>query len=199
MKFKHVIRVPKLDPLMLDVKDGDVHTDEHVPTFEGQELIAYRQRVEKVLDEHFKNDPVLARIHAGKAVSDDDLRALADQILRIDPVIDIKQLPIQIHIKGDLHRALRSIIGVDAEAVSAAFSKFTHKHTELTAQQIRFLTMLQTHIGNNGGLEIERLYEAPFTTINAEGIDGVFRGELIDELLDIVARFNLPDVQELTA
>ena len=98
-----------------------------------------------------------------------------------------------------LGRTVGEDVGLDADAVNAAFTAFTHAHLELTAQQIRFISMLKAHICANGGLEIERLYEAPFTTLSAEGIDGVFDDMLIDELLDLIAQFNLPEIQGMTA
>ena len=39
-------------------------------------------------------------------------------------------------------------------------------------------------------IEIERLYEPPFTTFNAEGIDGVFDEALATELLDFISTFD---------
>ena len=199
MKFKVRTTAPAFEPREIDVDDSGIVAEEHIPSFEGQELIAYRHRVESVLKEHFQAHPVLSKIREGHAVSHKELEDLSRQIITIDPQIDIRQLPININIKGDLHRALRSIIGLDAEAVDTAFTDFTHKHMELTAQQIRFLSMLKSHICTNGGLEIDRLYEAPFTNINAEGIDGVFNDSLINELLEIIARFNLPEIEGVTA
>ena len=50
--------------------------------------------------------------------------------------------------------------------------------------------MLQNHIAQNGGIEIERLYEPPFTTIHAESIDGIFHDAgAVDELLAILSVF----------
>lgn len=196
MKHRHRRRRPQVDPRTIDVKDGGIETADHVPTLDGQELIAYRQRVEGVLREHFHANPTLARVRAGEAVSEDDLEELSRLVLRVDPQIDLKTLPIHFDTKGDLHRALRSIVGLDSGAVDEAFTSFTHKHLELTATQIRFLSMLKAHICANGGLEIERLYEAPFTTLDPDGVDGVFQDNdaVIDELLDLVIRFNLPQI-----
>ena len=165
-------------------------------TYEGQELIAYRHRVEGVLKAHFRDNPILARIRAGEAVTEADLDELGRLVLLVDPQINLKHLPVQIHTRGDLHRALRSIVGLDAAAVDRAFTGFTHRHLELTAQQLRFLGMLKAHICANGGLEIDRLYEPPFTSLDPNGIDGVFEDneEVITELLDIVSRFHLPDI-----
>jgi type I restriction enzyme R subunit len=63
-------------------------------------------------------------------------------------------------------------------------------HPHLSAQQLRFLQLLKNHIAQNGGIDLERLYEPPFTTLHASGIDGVFteKGQ-IDELLLILEAF----------
>jgi len=55
---------------------------------------------------------------------------------------------------------------------------------------LRFLQVLQNYIAQNGGIEIDRLYEPPFTTIHAESLDGIFKdpGDL-DQLLAILAVF----------
>ena len=195
IKHKDHARTRAYQPIFLDVKDGSEIRERHIPTFEGHELIAYRQRVQGVLDQHFASDPVLARIRAGHAVTEEQLDQLAKAVLRVDPQIDLKHLPVHIDVAGDLHRALRSIVGLDAEAVHAAFTDFSHKHLELSAQQLRFLDMLETHIRNNGGLEIDRLYEAPFTDLAADGIDGLFGEAQIDELLELIARFELPEIR----
>jgi len=200
MKHKAKVRYETdFEPKFIDVQDVQLEYKTHIPTFAGHELIAYRHRVEGVLKEKFRTHPVLTKIRAGHAVTDEELDELARQVLKIDPQIELKHLPVHINIKGDLHRALRSIIGLDAGTVDAAFTGFMHKHRELTSGQLRFLSMLKAHICANGGLDIDRLYEAPFTTISADGIDGVFSDELIDELLDLITRFNLPEIIGATA
>jgi type I restriction enzyme, R subunit len=70
------------------------------------------------------------------------------------------------------------------------FSEFVHKHPRLSAQQLRFLQMLQNYIVQNGGIEIERLYEPPFTSLHTESMDGLFQDPgHVDELLAILSIF----------
>ena len=194
MKYKFRISQPGLDPRLIDVTDGDEIRKVHVPSYEGQELIAYRQRVEGVLRSHFMDDPILARIREGAAVPEADLEALARMVLHIDPQVDLRHLPVHINTKGDLHRALRSVVGMEPDAVEPVFAAFIHKHAGLTAHQQRFVGMLKAHICANGGLEVERLYQAPFTALDPNGIDGIFNDDeaLISELLDLVSQFNHP-------
>ena len=76
-----------------------------------------------------------------------------------------------------------------AKAVEARFTQFTQRHNPNSMQQ-RFLTLLQNHIAKYGAIEVSRLYEAPFTTINAQGLDGVFEDEAqIDDLIAIIKSF----------
>jgi type I site-specific restriction endonuclease len=80
-----------------------------------------------------------------------------------------------------------------AEVVRRRFADFVHKHPQLTAKQTRFLSLLQNHIAKYGSIEIDRLYEPPFTTVDSNGLDGVFSAEAeIDELIDILDTFSPP-------
>jgi type I restriction enzyme R subunit len=50
--------------------------------------------------------------------------------------------------------------------------------------------LLKNHISRYGVIEIEDLYEPPFTTIHSDGLDGVFTDEsMVDEVLGVVASF----------
>ena len=63
----------------------------------------------------------------------------------------------------------------------------------LTAKQTRFLGLLQNHIARYGSVTLDRLYEQPFTVVDADGLDGVFvKPEEIDDLLDILSVFAPP-------
>jgi type I restriction enzyme R subunit len=55
--------------------------------------------------------------------------------------------------------------------------------------QLRFLQLLQNHIAKYGSIEIERLYEAPFTTLSADGVDGIFAEDQINDLIAIIGEF----------
>ena len=90
---------------------------------------------------------------------------------------------------GHLDLAIRSIIGLDPEAVKQRFNAFVQKHTTMNSMQLRFMQMLQNHIAKYGSIEIERLYEEPFTSLSADGVDGIFGEDQIDDLLEIIGAF----------
>ena len=189
MRYQQQASTGRLLPEAYDVSEDDVVGADRTPMLDGLDLVEYRHRVEKVLREHFMTDPTLQRIRAGKPVKDEDLEALTKLVLQVDDKANLKHL-VHPETKQSLLDVLRGLVGLDAEAVEAAFTTFVHKHPRLSAQQLRFLQLLKNHIAQNGGIELERLYEPPFTTLHASGIDGVFTEKSqVDEILVILEAF----------
>jgi type I restriction enzyme R subunit len=147
--------------------------------------------VERVLKEHFANNPVLQRIRAGQTVQEAELEDLARLVLQVDDKANVKHLAgHDPEMRRSLLSVFRGLVGLEAEAVEKAFTAFVHKHPRLSSQQLRFLQVLQNYIAQNGGIELERLYEPPFTTLHAESVDGIFNDkEDVDELLAILSVF----------
>ncbi len=160
------------------------------------EMKAYRQQVEASLHDLFKSDPTLKMIHAGEPVSEHELNTLTSLVLVQNPGLNEAILSEFFGKTAEsLQATIRRIVGMDAEVVESRFTEFVNQHP-LNAKQLRFLALLQTHITRHGAIEIERLYEAPFTTLDSDGFDGVFPGEDGDELVAIISSFGAPEHDE---
>lgn len=193
MKYQQVPPTTRVAPQVFDVTDTDFSAETYIPRLEGLDLIEYKRRVESVLRDHFAENPILQRIRAGKSVREAELEELARLVLQVDDKANVKHLAgHDPETRRSLLTVFRSLVGLDAAAVEQAFMDFVHQHPRLTSQQLRFLQVLQNYIAQNGGIEIERLYEPPFTTIHAESMDGIFQnpGD-VDELLAILSVFEL--------
>lgn len=191
MKYQQPRPIGSVAPRVLDVDDAEFKSETYIPRLEGLDLVEYKRRVEKVLRERFAENAVLQRIRAGEAVREEELEQLARLVLQVDDKANVRHLAgHDPETRRSLLTVFRSLVGLDAAAVEQVFTGFVHKHLNLSSQQLRFLQVLQNHIAHNGGIEIERLYEPPFTTIHAESVDGVFTnpGD-VDELLDILTAF----------
>jgi type I restriction enzyme R subunit len=192
MKYQQLPSTTRVAPQIFDVTDDGLVAEEYIPRLEGLDLVEYKRRVESVLQEHFAENPTLQRIRAGESVREEELEELARLVLEVDDKANVKHLvghdP---ETRRSLLAVFRSLVGLDAGAVERAFSAFVHQHPRLSSLQLRFLQVLQNHIAQNGGIEVERLYAPPFTTIHAESVDGIFP-ELgaVDDLLGILSAFS---------
>ncbi len=188
MQYQTQRYTPPLGPITLDVSDSHVSTD-YVTTLEGLDLVEYRNRVEKVIRGHFMQNPTLQRIRAGKAVKDEELEALSKLVLQVDDKANVKQL-IQPDMKKSLLEVFRGLVGLDPEGVDEAFKAFVHKYPRLSSQQLAFLQLLKNHIAQHGGIDIERLYEPPFTNLDTDSVDGLFADAgQADEIMLILQAF----------
>ncbi len=191
MKYQQQVPAARVALEVYDVDDANFSTETYIPKLEGLDLIEYRRRVESVLRAHFAQNSTLQRIRDGKAVRDEDLETLAKLVLEVDDKANVK------HLAGHDPATRRSLLtrlpkprrprpGRRRASVHGLRAQASQK---LSAQQLRFLQVLQNYIAQNGGIELERLYEPPFTTVHAESVDGIFTapGE-VDEILAILER-----------
>lgn len=158
----------------------------------------YRKQVEEVLIKHFDRDPVLQKIRRAEPVTGTELSQLTSMVLTQNPDVRLDVLREFYDTAAPLDAILRSIVGMEPETVRGRFETFVQKHPKLTAKQTRFLSLLENHIARYGSIEVERLYEDPFTVVDADGIDGVFPESDADELISIINTFSPDTKQEKT-
>ena len=191
--FRDDTVVPPFPPKVIDVKEDPalIQRSEYKPKDRAIGFAQYRTRVEAVLTRLFASNPTLQKIKAGDGVAEDDLDALTSLVLAQEPDLNLKELTEYYpETAGHLDLAIRSIIGLDAHAVGQRFEAFVQKHPHMNSRQIRFLQLLQNHIARYGSIEIDRLYQDPFTAVDAQGPDGLFTSEeQLNELLDIIGTF----------
>lgn len=185
-------------PKIVDITEDDANViyNRRSASRKFVDMKAYQQIVEAELKKHFETNPTLQKIRVGDPVSESDLQALVSMVLTQSPNASRDVLAEFFRETSEpLLFAIRSIIGMQPEVVKEKFSNFAHKYPKLTAKQTRFLAMLQNHIARYGSITVDRLYDAPFTAVDANGLDGVFENENeVRDLLDVVRRFGSPAV-----
>lgn len=175
-----------------DVKEDETKIERKAiaPTLTGYEFVAYKNRVLSVLTDLFGTNETLKRIRAGEPVAEPDLQALVSLVLTQDPTLNLADLADYYPATaGHLDKAIRAVIGLDAAAVRERFNTFVAKHTGLNSLQVKFLDLLANHIGRAGSVALDDLYKAPFTMLDAAGLDGVFPDPLDKELLEVIAPY----------
>jgi type I restriction enzyme R subunit len=192
--MKHQVVVPTTGgkPRILDITEDATKIEyaRHIPKLEGTELVAYRQRVEQVLTGLFETNATLRKIRRGEPVEETDLASLVSLVLTQHPDVNLTWLTeFYPDTAGDLVAAIRTIVGMEPEVVAERFGEFFAKHPQLSAKQQRFMALLQNHIAKFGAVTLDKLYEAPFTQVSADGPDGIFDDAEVEELIAVIDCF----------
>jgi len=82
---------------------------------------------------------------------------------------------------------IRSLVGLDRETASQAFSQFVISKTA-KASQMEFIVQYLTE---NGVMDAARLYESPFTDISQQGPGALFLPGRVTEMIQV-----LDDIRE---
>lgn len=196
MRYRERTSGPAMPPKMIDVTEtaSEVKSVRRKVSLDAVNMKAYRQVFEDELRKHFDENPTLQKISRGEPVSEADIEKLVSLILAQTPGVNREILEeFFSETAAPLDFVIRSIMGLDPEAVEAKFADFARTHPSLKAKQTRFLGLLKNHITRYGSITRAKLYEDPFTVVDADGPDGVFDNEQdIDELMEIVDQFAPP-------
>jgi len=187
---------PSVPAKVYDIAEdaSKIERKRETPQLPGFAFVAYRNRVLSVLTGLFESNPTLARIRAGEPVAAADVDALVSLVLVQDPTLNLADLTDYYPATaGHLDRAIRAVIGLDAAAVRARFNAFVAEHPGLNSLQVKFLDLLANQIGRAGSVTLDDLYAAPFTLLDAAGLDGVFPDPLDKELLAVIAPYTPAD------
>lgn len=186
---------PGYAPPVIDIKDSDEKWEQQSTLLNSVDMRAYRAKVEQALADLFDTDPILQKIRNGLSVAEQELESLNALVHAQHPGIDLHTLKDFYGSAAPLDQILRSIVGMDAEAVSVRFSEFIQAYPSLSAKQVQFLGMLKRQIAQSGAIEIKSLYEMPFAAIG--NLEELFENELqIEQLIAIVNKFGpVPDIR----
>ena len=200
MQYSAKVTYTPPDPKFIDIKDGQEEYKRLSTKLKFSDMPGYRKHVQDALLKVFDENPTLQKIKSGRPVSTEDLKALTSLVLTQNPNVDQEILREFFEETAEpLDHAIRSIIGVDADVVSNRFSKFVTRYPSLTSSQVSFLNLLKNHISRYGSIKIGQLYEAPFTALHSDGLDGVFADEkMIDDLIAVIDSFKPETYGEMT-
>ena len=153
----------------------------------------FRQEVEKTLMPLFESDRVLKKIRNGESVSQADLAQLNALVHTQNPNVDLNTLKEFFpESTTSLDKILRTIVGMDKTTIEQIFTDFVQQiHTHVNSKQLRFISMLKNHLIRYGCIQIEQLYDAPFTQIHDMGLDGVFNEKQADVIEQFIKQFDV--------
>lgn len=190
---------PALPPPMpkphLDIREDEAEYQVHVrpSKIKSVDFSIYRKAVQSALEPLFETDPVLLKLRRGEPITPEELDKLNSLLHTRNPDVDLSTLrEFYPDTAVQLTQILRGIVGLDHAAVDVQFSAFAQAHA-LNSQQLRFLALLKDHIRQFGAIAVGQLFDAPFNTVHAEGLGGVFPNPMqLDEVVRLVRAFGEP-------
>jgi len=173
---------------MLDDEIGEMQAVDIPVVSSGVNLAQYRKRVESFIKAN-ENHITIAKLKRGLTLTPTDLSELERFVFEAQEVESRDKFEECFGTEKSLPLFIRSLVGLDRQAVQQAFSKYLQGST-YNEKQIRFIEMMIDHLTQNGVLDAAQLYEPPFNQIHYEGIDGVFGDADADNIFGVVEAFN---------
>jgi type I restriction enzyme R subunit len=168
--------------------DNEIEVADPLGTYVTNTAYNYGKRLESLLEEK-SNHLAVQKVRSGKEITEAELNAL-QEILLSDVREEQKEGMKEYLSKLELKEFIKTVLGMDRNAVKAMFAEFERKH-RLSDIQTRYLQAIVNSIAVNGLIQLEDLYDgSEFRAIHDGGIEAVFSEEEIDEVFTIVKSLN---------
>jgi type I restriction enzyme R subunit len=151
------------------------------------DLDRFRAKAREYLRAHLDH-VALQKVRRNRQLTPDDLSELERMLLEagVGAAEELARVSAESH---GLGLFVRSLVGLERDAASEAFSQFLNG-TTYTRAQIDFVWTIVTDLTENGVMDAGRLYEPPFTDHAPQGPEDLFSGADIDELVAVLDAVN---------
>ena len=145
----------------------------------------FRAKARAYLKGH-EEDVVLQKLRRNKQLTSTDLSALEALLLAsgAGSAQDVERASEE---SEGLGLFIRSLVGLDREAATEAFSEFL-TDTRFSAAEIHFIHLIVEQLTANGVMDAGRLYEPPFTDHAPTGPDSLFDSADVDRMIDVLGQ-----------
>ena len=162
-----------------------------------ENMANYRRKMEKYIREN-ENHLTIIKLKQNKPITALDLQELermlfhgcgsdgSDGVDEFETWEDYRQVTGSSQTFGQF---IRSIVGMEREAVKAAFSLII-ANPDFSADQISFINQVLDYLSRNGYMEKEALMDQPFSDIHYKGTYGIFSSGEVDNIIHIIDGIN---------
>ncbi|RLT90789.1 DEAD/DEAH box helicase family protein [Ketobacter sp. GenoA1] len=160
------------------------------------DLTQYRKKTELYIKEH-QDHLTIQKLKRNKPITQSDLDILEDLLVAASGVADKDTYREKVLDQKPLGTFIRELVGLDMNAAKEAFSDFLDEGVYNT-KQIHFVNQIINFLMSNGILEVQQIFEPPFTDMHDESAYGLFDEDKVVELFGrirkIRANANVGDI-----
>ena len=165
-----------------DVMGGEQNIE--LSEFVGKDTFErFRDKARVFLSKHLDIDAV-RKLHTNEALSKGDLvdleRVLTDAKLGKPEYIEQSKQE-----NESFGIFVRTLVGLDREVAKGLFNEFL-VGTTYTANQIEFINLIINQLVDHGIVEVEMLYNSPFTDNAPKGPDALFTAEQVNRIVQLL-------------
>lgn len=161
--------------------------DVTLPQVGEVDFVRFKRKARHFLLEH-EDNLALQKLRRGKPLTATDLDQLQEMLVTAG-VGDANLIEKAATGSNGLGTFIRSLVGLDRQAVRDAFSGFVADAAS-TPEQIEFIDMIVDHLTEKGVMDPQLLYESPFTDVAPSGPEQVFDLTRADKLVDAINDIN---------
>jgi len=148
------------------------------------ELKAYDEHILQVIQRLTNENPTLQKLFVGIALENKDIQSLKDELLKED--IEVEKLSELFECKSnDIVEIFNHIINKKEYKLPHLLDGFLNKH-KLNSNQIEFIKAIKHYVEEKHDIKRVDLVKNPFTKFHKIGIQGMFKGSLMMELVEII-------------
>jgi len=148
------------------------------------DLKVYDVHIRKVIQRLVNESPTLQQLFIGAPLQDKDIEILKDELLREN--IEVEKLSEMFACKSnDIVEIFKAIINKKEYKLPHLLEGFLKTHT-LSSNQIEFIKVVKQYIKDKHDITRKDLTKNPFTKFHKKGIQGMFQGSLMTELVKII-------------
>jgi len=151
-------------------------------------LVQYRKKIEAYIKTH-EEQLTIQKLKRNKPITEQDLEVLEDILFQASGM-ESKAAYIEFYTDTKkLGVFVRELVGLDRAAAKEAFAGFLESNT-YNSTQIDFINRIIDYLTVNGVMDVGALYQAPFTDIHEDSVDGFFADNQVVNIIETLEAIN---------
>lgn len=167
-----------------EIGEGVAHD---LPQVGEVDFVRFKAKARAFLKKH-EDHIALSRLRHGRALTATDLVELEKMLLEAG-IGDAGAIERARETSAGFGRFVRSLVGLDRQAVNDAFAEFLGSGTA-SREQIEFVGLVVDHLTAQGVMDPGLLYESPFTDVAPQGPEQVFDDVKTSRLFAVIKALN---------